>query len=68
LRGIVYNESMNTKPPVLTKDNTKMIAVEASTHRLAKEYAARLGVPLYVAAAQAFKTAVAVQDAQRHDA
>ena len=65
---MAYNGTMNTKPPVLTKDNTKMLAVEASTHRLAKEYAARLGVPLYVAAAQAFKTAVAVQDAQRHDA
>ena len=64
LRRIVYNESMNTKPPVLTKDNTKMLAVEASTHQMARELAARLGVPLYVAVAQALRTEIAVQEAR----
>lgn len=61
---IVYNGSMNTKPQVLTKRNTKMLAVEASTHKMAKEYAARTGLPLYVAVAQALRVAIASEDAR----
>ena len=38
---------MNTKPPVLTKSNTKMLAVEAATHKQARELAAQMGLPLY---------------------
>ena len=45
---------MNTKPQVLTKDNTKMIAVEADTHKHAKMLAARMGLPLYRVTAIAF--------------
>jgi len=55
---------MNTKPPTLTKNNTKMLAVEASTHKMAKEYAARMSLPLYVAVAQALRIAVASEDAK----
>ena len=61
---IVYNRDMNTKPQVLTKQNTKMLAVEASTHKLAKEYAARMDLPLYVAVAQALRVAIASEDAR----
>ncbi len=58
------------KPPkkervqVLTRDTVKMLAVEASTHKLAKEYAARMSLPLYVAVAQALRIAVASEDAK----
>jgi len=55
---------MNTKTPTLTKDNTKMLAVEASTHKMAKEYAARMGLPLYVAVAQALRVAIGAEDAK----
>ena len=58
---------MNTKPPILTKDNTKMLAVQASTHAKARELAAALGVPLYVAVDQAIRTALAVNKAQRSE-
>lgn len=55
---------MNTKPQVLTKENTKMIAVEAATHRQAKALAAALGVPLYEAVRIAVVAASAMQQAQ----
>ena len=64
-RSIVYNGAMNTKPAVLTKDNTKMLAVEASTHKMAKEYAARTGLPLYAAVAQALRVATATENAKK---
>ena len=41
-----------------------MLAVEASTHKMAKEYAARTGLPLYVAVAQALRVAIASEDAR----
>ena len=41
-----------------------MLAVEASTHKLAKEYAARMSLPLYVAVAQALRVAISAEDAK----
>lgn len=58
---------MNNKPQVLTKDNTKMLAVEASTHALARELAALLDMPIYAAVAVAIRTALAVKRAQAGD-
>ncbi len=63
--AIVYNGSMNTKPAVLTKDNTKMLAVQASTHGKARELAAALGVPLYLAVDMAIDTALGANKAMR---
>lgn len=56
---------MNTKPPVLTKNNTKMLAVQASTHGKARELAAALGVPLYLAVDMAIDTALGANKAMR---
>jgi NAD-dependent oxidoreductase involved in siderophore biosynthesis len=56
---------MNTKPAVLTKTNTKMLAVQASTHGKARELAAALGVPLYLAVDMAIETALGANKAMR---
>lgn len=55
---IVYHLDMNTKPPVLTKDSIKMLAVQASTHAKVRELAALRRVPLYAAVDYAVQAAL----------
>ena len=57
----------NKRFSVLTKDNTKMLAVEPDTHKQAKQLAAQMGLPLYRVAAIAFATLEATRAAQRQD-
>ena len=44
-----------------------MLAVEASTHALARELAALLDMPIYAAVAVAIRTALAVKRAEAGD-
>ena len=59
------------KPPkkervqVLTRDTVKMLAVQVSTHGKARELAAALGVPLYLAVDMAIDTALGANKAMR---